>query len=158
MYEPLIIPEHTDWMACMCKSVRFTHWTPGRSILIRNAYAISQNLAIKGIVQVELLQTIHTMEISSLRLSFCKKSPGNKTRKLVYPPPQERPKTLDLLCHTGGCHFDCHSNDLKFSLITCYSTTLLCNIHWGEPERAPHSAANTSTVCFMVRPSFRKLY
>ena len=43
--------------------------------------------------------------------------------KLMFPPPQERPKTLDLLshielCHTGGCHFDCVLNkDLNFSLI-----------------------------------------
>jgi len=66
-------------------------------------------------VQVELLQTIHTREISSLRLSFCKKKTfGNKTRKLVYPPPQEKLKTLDLLCHTGVYHFACHTNDLKF--------------------------------------------
>ena len=59
-----------------------------------------------------------------------------------FPPPQERPKTLDLLshielCHTGGCHFDCVlSNDLKFSLIQpklhvmhIYIITLLFNIH-----------------------------
>ena len=43
--------------------------------------------------------------------------------KLKFPPPQERPKTLDLLSHielwhTGGCHFDCVlSKDLKCSLI-----------------------------------------
>ena len=44
-------------------------------------------------------------------------------RKLTFPPPQERSKTLDLLshielCHTGGCHFDCVlCKELKFSLI-----------------------------------------
>jgi len=27
-------------------------------------------------------------------------------------------------------------------------TTLLCNIHWGELERAPHDAVNAFTVCF----------
>ena len=108
-------------MACTRVCIGFTHWTPGRIILFRNSSLPMHYLTIwLSRIQVELLQTIHNREIRSLRLSFCEeKTSGNKTRKLVYPPPQEKPKTLDLLCHTGVYHFACHSNDLKFSLITC---------------------------------------
>ena len=153
MYEPLNIPG-THRLDGLYKSVGFTHWTPGRIILFRNASFPMKYLTIwPSRVQVELLQTIHTREISSLRLSFCKKTSGNKTRKLVYPPPLEKPDWCLSLCLSQQWP--------KISLITCISP-LLCNIHWGEPERAPHGAVNAFTVCFIyvwyVRCSVNNLY
>ena len=56
-----------------------------------------------------------------------KKTSGNKTGRLVYPPPQEKPKILDLLCHTGVYHFACHRNDwqgLKFPGLHAYHYTV----------------------------------
>jgi len=83
LYEPLIIPG-THRLDGLYKSVGFTHWSPGRIILFRNGSLPMQYLTIwPSRVQVELLQTIHTSEIRSLRLSFCEeKTSGNKTRKL----------------------------------------------------------------------------
>ena len=84
-------------------------------------------------VQVELLQTIHTREI--------------RTRKLVYPSPQERPNTLVLFCHTGCCPWLCQQRP---EVLTEYMhfTTLLCNIHWGELE---HGAAPSLSILYIYK-------
>ena len=105
MFEPLIIrgtfDEHIDRMTCA------RVW--GSHIELQAAASL-----------FEMPVFVCTTSQSGYKWNCYKPFPPGK---LVYPPPQERPNTLDLLshielCHTGGCHFDCVlSNDLKFSLI-----------------------------------------
>jgi len=65
MYEPLIIPEHTDWMACT--RVWDSH------IELQAASSFFEMPVFLCNTSQSGHQTIHTREISSLRLSFCKK-------------------------------------------------------------------------------------
>ena len=103
--------EHTDWMACT------RVW--GSHIELQAASSFFE----MPVFLCNTSQSGHQGYKWNCYKLFTpvKKTSGNKTMKLVYPPPQEKLKTLDLLCHTGVYHFACHSNDLKFSLITCIS-------------------------------------
>ena len=108
MFEPLIIGEtfdqHTERMACA------RLW--GSHIELQAAASLFE--------MPVFLCTTSRSEYQVYKWTCYKPFPPEK---LIFPPPQERPKTLHLLshielCHTGGCHFDCVlSKDQTFSLI-----------------------------------------
>ena len=75
MYEPLIIPG-THRLDGLYKSVHGVHTLNSRPHYpfskFQSSYALPHNLAIKD-TSGTATNYIHTREISSLRLSFCKK-------------------------------------------------------------------------------------